>query len=219
MKKNEVLLKAVSVYLIYFIYMQYGNLLGNLAPFIPVHVVLLFLDILFLILILCLYHKNLKEDWMKFWKESTLGKKIKIILLGFLSIILANFVLSLIGEFFHIGNIVDQNTTSIQNMPLYYAIFKTMIFGVVAEEILFRESLGDVLENKWMYILGSSIIYTAMNFVFTISDISIMQILGYFIPALVFGTIYIKNDRNIIFVMIVKFAYHLIPLTILLLGV
>ena len=219
MKKSEVLLKAVSVYLIYFIYMQYGSLLGALVPFLPIHVVLLFLDILFLIFILCLYHKNLKKDWQKFRKESTIGKKFKIVIIGFLSIILANFVLSLIGELFHMGNVVDQNTTSIQNMPLYYAIFKTMIFGVVAEEILFRESLGDVIENKWLYILGSSIIYTAMNFVFTISDISIMQILGYFVPALVFGTIYIKNERNIIFVMIVKFAYHLIPLTILLLGV
>ena len=219
MKKSEVLLKAVSVYLIYFIYMQYGSLLGSLVPFIPIHVVLLFLDILFLILILCLYHKNLEKDWIKFKKDSTMGQKLKIVLFGFLSIILANFVLSLIGEIFHSGNIVDQNTTSIQNMPLYYAVFKTMIFGVIAEEILFRESLGDVIENKWVYILGSSVIYTAMNFVFTISDISIMQILGYFIPALVFGTIYIKNERNIIFVMIVKFAYHLIPLTILLLGV
>ena len=120
MTKSNVLMKAVIAYLIY---MQYGSLIGNLVPFIPIHVVLLFLDILFLIFILVLYHKNLKEDWLKFRKESTISHKFKVIGIGILSIIAVNFILSMIGEFFKIGNIVDQNTTSIQNMPLYYSIF------------------------------------------------------------------------------------------------
>ena len=219
MSKSNVLLKAVVTYLLYFIYMQYGSLLGNLVPFLPIHVVLLFLDVLFLIFILCLYHKNLKEDWNQFVKDGKWTHKLKVIGLGFLSLLLLNFLLSMVVEIFHIGDIVDQNTASIQNMPLYYADFKTMIFGVVAEEILFRESLGDVIENKWIYLLGSSIIYTAMNFVFTMSNVSIMQILGYFLPALLFGHIYIKTERNIIYVMMVKFVYHIIPLSILLLGI
>jgi len=93
-----------------------------------------------------------------------------------------------------------------------------MCFSIVAEELLFRESLSKCVDNNILFVLISAIVYTAMNFVFTTESIDFIQLLAYFLPALVFSTIYIKTERNIIIVMLVKFVYNLIPFTILLLG-
>ena len=99
---------------------------------------------------------------------------------------------------------------------MIYTIFKMMIFGVVAEEILFRESLNKVLTNNILFVFASTIIYTGMHFVFVGAPTSIFQVLPYIFLAILLGTIYVKNDRNIVLVMLIKFTYQLVPLTLLL---
>jgi len=186
------------------------------------HYVMMALDVIFLILVLFLYSTHMKEDFQKLKEKYTFGQIFKIVILSVISLIILNMLVGILGNIFNPSNTLDENTISIQNMAaisIVYTVFKTMIFGSIAEEILFRESLSECLENNLTFVLVSAVIYTVMNFVFTASEISITQLLAYFLPALLFSYIYIKNDRNIIIVMIVKFVYNLIPLTILLLGI
>lgn len=222
MKKSGVLLKATSLYLIYFLYTYFAGYISILFKNIDNNLVMLGLDVLFLIGIIIAYKKTLKADFEKIKKEYSFKRIIKIIFLGFLSIVLLNIVIAALGTLLFSDVNMDQNTQSIQNLAslsMIYTIFKTMIFGVVAEELLFRESLNEVIDNNILFVLITAIIYTAMNFVFTTATFSISQILAYFLPALLFGVIYIKNKRNIILVMMTKFAYNLIPLIILLSGI
>ena len=95
-----------------------------------------------------------------------------------------------------------------------------MVFGTLAEEILYRESIRDNVKNDALYILISALIYTFMNIVFAgVSEgFELVSVLIYFLPAIFFSIAYIRNDNNILLLSLVKFCYNLIPLTVLLLG-
>ncbi len=221
MVESKSLLKVVSVYLIYFICSYLGSLFTSMLKLESNPIFHMIMDIAFLIFIIALYQKDLKSDWDTIKKEYSFKKIGKVILLGLIGTFLLNFLLMFIGELFFPNSTVDQNTMSIQNMAtvsVLYTIFKTMIFGSIAEEILFRESLSKCISNDYLLIFVSSIIYTAMNFIFTTQSFGILQLLAYFLPAILYSFIYVKNNRNIILIMFVKFVYNLIPLTILLVG-
>ena len=222
MKKSEILLKTTSLYLVYFLYTYFGSFIASLFSGIDSQLIMLLLDIIFLVVIVLVYKQVLKKDMQILKKEYSVKKVLKIVAIGFFSIVLLNIVIAALGTHLFENASMDQNTESIQNLAslsMLYTVFKTMIFGVVAEELLFRESLSELIDNNVVFILVSAIIYTIMNFVFTSEAFSISQILAYFLPGLLFGTIYVKNKRNILFVMFTKFAYNIIPLVILISGV
>lgn len=217
--KNKLLIKTISVFFVYFLYSYILNLLfdGSItASFIA--------DILFMFGIIFVYKDNLKEDAKNLKTKYSIGKIIKTILIWviviFISNIVIGFVIDLISPL--AGKTLDDNTTAIDSLfkiSTIYTIFKTMIFGVVAEELLYRESINDVVKNKWLFIIITSIIYTILNFIFLdtnpTNNYYLMHIMMYFIPALILSTAYYKNNCNIIILMLIKFTYQLIPLTLM----
>lgn len=221
LKKSEALLKTVIVYLIYFMYTYFVSYIIQLFGVDIQQWIRMGTDIIFLIFIVALYYKNLDEDKEIIKREYNFKKIIKWILIGIVASNVLNILLSGMVMLFFPNSTVDQNTLAIQDMAtisVIYTIFKTMIFGGIAEELLFRESLSTCIEKDWLLVIMSAVIYTAMNFIFTSSDISLVQILAYFLPAVLFSCIYVKNKRNILLVILIKFVYNLIPLTILLMN-
>lgn len=217
--KNKLLIKTISVFFIYFLYSYILNLLfdGSItASFIA--------DLLFMFGIIFAYKNNLKEDAKNLKTKYNIGKIIKTILIWVVIIFVFNigigFVIDLISPL--AGKTLDDNTTAIDSLfkiSTIYTIFKTMIFGVVAEELLYRESINDVIKNKWLFIVVSSMIYTILNFIFLdtnpTNNYYLMHVMMYFLPALIFSTAYYKNNCNIIILMLIKFTYQLIPLTLM----
>lgn len=218
MEQNQKMLKVVGIYLVYFLYSQLASFFANTITLLNGKVMYLIFDIFFLGFIWFLYYKNLNKDWAQIKKDYNLKKIGLAILIFIVGSFVINMVIGLISDTFFPGIDMDANTESIHALakvsPIY-AIFKAMIFGVIAEEILYRESLSDLIKNDMMFILISSIIYTILPFIFNGSGVSVMNLLTYFIPSLFISYLYVKNDRNIIVVMIVKFVYNLIPLTLL----
>ena len=117
------------------------------------------------------------------------------------------------------GISVDSNTASIlgllKSSPAY-AIFKTMVFAVIAEELLFRKSLSLFIKNKWIFIFGGALLYPLMNFVFNGGVTPILDFVMYYMTAVVLNSIYIWNNRNIFIVMFVKFVLQFLPFIVLL---
>lgn len=214
-EKSKALLKTISVFFVYFFYSYILNSLFNgsiIASFIA--------DILFMIGIVFAYKENLKEDIKTLKNKYNVGKIIKTILIWVIIIIFFNFFMGFITDLIFPNAQLDENSLSIRNLfgvSAFYTIFKTMLFGIVAEELLFRESIGEIIKNKWLFIIISSLIYTIINFAFTgLNDQNLfLSILTYFLPALIFSTAYYKNDKNIIILMMIKFIYQLIPLTLM----
>lgn len=211
-------IKTILAFLCYFIYSRaFTSLFGNTTG------VNFIADVIFLIFIFLAYKKNLKEDLENLKKKYSVGKIIKTILLWVIILFVFNIAMGALTELLAPNATFDDNTKAIRslfNIDAYYTIFKTMIFAVIAEELLFRESVHDVIKNKWAFILVSSLIYTIINFIYTgfTDSFLIISILSYFLPALLFSYAYYKNNCNIFILMLIKFTYQLIPLTILLLG-
>lgn len=215
MLKSETLLKTVSLYLLYFLYTYFASTIISLLPMINEQVIMAVLDVLFILIAIFCYREELKEDLNLLKTKYKKGQIIKIVLLGVVTMIALNVFTAFLAQVFHSDVLMDDNTASIQvlaNQSMIYTIFKMMIFGVVAEEILFRESLNKALTNNILFVIISTIIYTGMHFVFVGAPTNIFQVLPYVFLAILLGTIYVKNDRNIILVMLIKFTYNLIPL-------
>lgn len=216
-KSYNNLIKTILVFLCYFLYSQaFTSLFGSSIA------VNFIADIIFLIAIVIAYKENLKRAFRNLKKEYSLGKIIKTIILWVVIILVFNMVMGMLTDVLAPNSslTVDDNTKAVEGLlqiSTLYTVFKTMIFAIVAEELLFRESVHDVVSNKWLFILVSSLIYTLANFAYTGFDdhFLVISLLSYFLPALLFSYAYCKNHNNILVLMMIKFVYQLIPLTIM----
>lgn len=222
MKKNEKLMKMVLSFFVYFLYTMYA---GTILAFIGIEdsILISFVgDIIFSIFVIYLYRNNLKSDLKKLKKISIKKKIFTIIkwtLLLFVFMIFCGFITDLIIP----NHASDANTSAVYNLysiSTWYTIFKTMIFGTIVEEILYRESVRDNIKNNFVFIVISAVIYTFMNTIFVgfTEGFVISSMLIYFLPAIFCSIAYLKNNDNILLLSLIKFTYNLIPLTILLLG-
>lgn len=220
--KNNKLMKLFLVFLVYFIYTMYASTLFGvfgindsiLASFIG--------DIIFSVFVIYTYRKNLKSDLKKIKKLSL--KKLFLTILKWVALVFV-FVMfcGFVTEIIFPNQNNDANNAAIYNLysiSTWYTIFKTMIFGTLVEEILYRESIRDNVKSNFWFLLISSVIYTFMNTIFVgfTEGAAILGILTNFLPAIFWSIAYLKNKDNILLLSMIKFTYNLIPLTILLLG-
>ena len=219
-KLNNSLIQAVLVYLIYFLYTVVASSLVSSLNVTNSAYVMMPADILFAIFAVFMYRKQLKECVGKL-KEKKALKIISSVFVGVVSILALNLVMGIISSIFVPEYSMDSNTEAmlglLKQSPVY-AFFKVLIFAPVAEEILFRESISNCTKNNVLFIFLSAIIYTGMNFVFSTDALTFLDLLIYFLPAVLFSFLYVKNDRNIIVVMMIKFIMQFVPFIILLLG-
>lgn len=217
--------KLIKTLLVFISYLLYSNVISVvLSTFKITNATMLsFLaDLIFLICIVFAYRDNLKKDFENLKKDYKISSIIKTIIIWVVIIFVFNILMGAITEMIYPNMATDDNTNAMSTLfktSMSYSLFKTMMFAVVAEELLYRESISDVVKNKYIFIVISSIVYTIMNFIFVgfESDIIVMDILSYFLPALLFSTAYVKNNNNIIILMLIKFTYNLIPTIIYLL--
>lgn len=222
MKNKDKLIKMFLIFFVYFFYTMYaGTILGAIG--ITDSITASFIgDVLFMLFAIYMYRHNLLEDIKKFKKYSW-KKILKTIVLWVVIIFAFNMVSGMFIEFLAPGYEMDANTDAVYNLysiSTWYTIFKTMIFGTLAEEILYRESVRDNIKNNVVFIVTSAVIYTFMNMIFAgiNTGFELVSIVAYFLPAIFFSIAYIRNDNNILLLSLVKFCYNLIPLTVLLLG-
>ncbi len=219
-KLNNRMIKAVGLYLVYFLYTVVASSLVSSLNVTNSAYVMMPADILFATFAVLMYKNELKECVNKLKKKKVL-KIVGSVILGVMSILALNIIMGAITDLLFPNYAVDSNTGAMLDLlkqsPIY-ACFKVLIFAPVAEEILFRESISSCVKNNVLFILLSAIIYTGMNFVFGSETLSVIDLLIYFMPALLLSFLYVKNDRNIIVIMIIKFIMQFVPFIVLLLS-
>lgn len=223
--KKEKWKNLIQVIIIFIVYLFYTTIFDQLFKLcgIETGIATMFIaDLTFFIGIILVYKKNLEKKYHIFSKEYSWKKKIGIIAIGVLILFLVNILMGMITEIFlpnlSTGN--DDNSHAIIelfNISYVYTLFKTLLFAPIAEELLFKEAVRDVVKNNILFVIVSSTLYTLMNFMYASagSPSMILDIIGYFLFAVILSIIYLKNDDNIIIVMFIKFFYNIIP-TILL---
>ena len=219
-KLNNSMIRAVVLYLVYFLYTVVASSLVPALNVANTAYVMMPADILFAVFAVFMYRKGLKECVQKLKKKKVL-KIIGSVVIGVVAIFALNIIMGAVTDIFFPEYAVDSNTGAMLDLlkqsPVY-AFFKVLIFAPVAEEILFRESISSCVKNNVLFIFLSAIIYTGMNFVFSTDALTFLDLLIYFLPAVLFSFLYVKNDRNIIVIMLIKFIMNLIPFAVLLLG-
>lgn len=224
MKKDFVnnLLKTIIVFLCYFLY---SNVISSVLTSVGISNTILisfFADLIFLLGIVFVYKDILSSGLNDIKKNYEFKNILKKVFFWVIIIFVFNIIMGVITDIIWPNNVLDNNTKAVRSIEnVFYVIFKTMIFSVIAEELVYRTSIRQILSSKTIFIILSAAIYALMNFIFIgfESKFLVVDILSYFLPALIFSYAYTKNNDNIILLMLIKFVYQLIPLTLLLLSV
>jgi len=221
--KTKSLLKFIFIFLTYFIYTTLISNLLNLCGIKDEILTIFIADLLFFLGIIVIYKNDLKNSFHSFIKEYPINKKILFVIKWVLILFAINMVGGIITELIFPPLSEDGNTDSIYSLAsisTLYTIFKTLIFAPIAEELLFKKSIRELISNNIAFIITSSLVYALVNVMYTdITYLTIMDLLSYFIFSAVLCHVYVKNKDNIFIVILIKFFYNLIPLTILLLRV
>lgn len=224
MKDNKIyyLLKTIIIFVCYMFYSVIFNKIFSLFGLNNTIISMIVADIIFFIGIIYVYKDRLKNDFNHFKSEYSTKNKIWTIIKWILIILAVNVLMGILTEIFYpeLANVVDQNTSAVTklfNASFMYSLFKTLIFAPIAEELLFKEAIRDVFKNNIAFILISSSIYTAMNFMYA-SSIQCLDLLGYFLFSLILSLAYIKNNDNIVVVIFIKFFYNLLPTLLLIIN-
>ena len=224
--KNKNIMELCKVFIIFLIYLVYNSVFHMIFDMLHIDngIITMFTgDVLFLAGMLMLYRSDLKESLNQL--DGSKRKFIGKVILGVVLLFAVNMIVGMIVELLVPSNTIsDDNTTSIYNlsqMSFAYTLFKTMVFGVVAEELLFKQSLRKAITNNVLFVISSSFIYAVMNVIYgdLNSPYFLTDMLSYFVVSATLATIYVKNNDNIVLVMFIKFFYNLLPMCILIAGI
>ena len=138
---------------------------------------------LFLVLFI-LYFSKIKTQTKKITK-----KDIIFILVSFVIVIGINLILSSLIKYL---NVAMENQDYVSSLLSTYAIPSILISTILvplAEEIVFRYSLGSLINNKVVFVIVSSLLFALFH------GIGIATLL-YFFLGVAFAIIYLKADKN-----------------------
>ncbi len=174
-------------------------------------------NLAFMIFLFFIYKKELKEDWKDFLinKKKYLKKyftyyMVGVILMGFSNVIIQKLTSTSIS-----GN--EETVRSyIKLFPIYMS-FSSIIYAPFVEEMIFRKSIKNIINNKYLFIILSGVIFGALH-ITDYSDVNqILLGIPYIIMGLDFAYIYYKTN-NIFTTMTFHIIHNFILLTIQFIG-
>ena len=152
-------------------------------------------NIIFLLIIMICYYKTLKKDFKPYFKDfwKNLEESFKYYIIGLGIMIISNILISLV-----IGSGASENEEIIRSQidlaPLLM-LFEVSIYAPIAEELLFRKSIREVISNKWIYILVSGFIFGGLHVIGSTNLIELLYLIPYCSLGFTFSYIYVKTDN------------------------
>lgn len=168
--------------------------------------------IVFLIIFYLMYHKYLKEKWIDFKINFKKYAKISFRdwVIGFIFMITSNIIISSfikgLGENEEgIQNIISQNP--------WVAFIMTSFLAPIIEEMIFRKSLKDAINNKYLFMILSGLIFGLIHVIFSSNPWEYLLIIPYGSMGFVFAKT--LNETDNIYTTIMVHAFHNAMLTLL----
>ena len=168
--------------------------------------------IVFLVVFYVMYHKYLKEKWLDFKLNFKKYAKIafKDWFAGFLIMIVSNLIISS----FISG--LGENEEAVQSLisaTPWIAFIMTSFFAPITEEMIFRKSLKDAINNKYSFMILSGFIFGLIHVMSASNPWEYLLIIPYGSLGFVFAkTLY---DTDNIYTTIMVHAFHNAMLTLL----
>lgn len=222
--KYKKILKNIIMFFMFFIWqiipIIFLNILGiNPSNFniIQKNLYLILSYLSYLIIVILIYYKELMIDFKKY-KENFKKIFMKYLPVYILGIILMGMTNILVSKITNMN--ISSNETSIREyiklFPIYMS-FSTVIYAPIIEEITFRKIIKNIVDNKYLFIIISGILFGIVHLNTNPSINDYLMILPYIVMGIDFSYIYNKTDT--IFSTIIFHALHnLILLIIQLIG-
>ena len=223
MKAKKIIINLVTFFM-YFVYeylfiaiFQLFNLDFYKLDTIGRIIFLSITNIVFMVTLFFIYKKELQKDWKDFLKNNKEYLK-KYVIYYMLGVILMGFSNVIIQELTNTS--ISGNEETVRNyIKLYpiYMSFTSLLYAPFVEEMIFRKSIRNIIDNKIIFIILSGVIFGALH----ISDFTdIKQVLlgiPYILMGLDFAYIYYKTN-NIFTTMTFHIIHNFILLSIQLIG-
>lgn len=218
---KKYILKSIITFILFY-YSSYLQLIPililnlNLDKLSGTNKVLLsmYSNIILLIILILLYKNELKNEFKKF--KENLNKNIdtgfKYWLIGLMTMFISNIIINII-----MGNGQSENEKIVQQMITYAPYIMVINAGIIApiiEEITFRKAFKNVFNNKWLFILSSSLIFGSLHVITKLtSPLDLLYIIPYSSLGISLAYMYYKTDT--IYTSITMHIFHNTILTIL----
>ena len=194
MKKIFLCIKKIFIififYIILYLLMNIINLIihnNNLANLITYIIIYIFFII---------KYKN--EIYFK--KDK---KLIKYFIIFIISFIVTNILKYIFTNYFNIISINESSNILMFNNSKFIYFLIITIFAPFYEEILFRYNFKNIFNNKYLYIIISSIIFALFHLISINNYLELIYFIPYFIMGIMLSYIYIDSD-NIMY----SYAFH-----------
>lgn len=169
---------------------------------------LLCCDLVLILFLILVYRKTLIKDFKSFFNKkfpSNIGKSLTYWAVGLTIMITSNILITVFSP-----NSVATNEEAVRKLidtaPLFM-LFELSIYAPITEELIFRKSIKDIINNKYIYILLSGIIFGGMHMLSSFSNpIDLLYIIPYSTLGITFASLYHKTDN--IFSTITVHALH-----------
>ena len=171
------------------------------------NIILMLYEITMLLLLILVFRKRLKKDFIDFDKnyKNYLSIGFKAWLLGLMVMILSNII---INNFILFNTSYNQNANlSVLNRFPLYSVISMIMTGPFIEEMVFRLSFKNALKSKKLYYLLSVLIFTSLH---VLNGISNPLELVFFVPygAMAIAFSYMLDKTDNIFTTVIIHIMH-----------
>lgn len=166
----------------------------------------LFSNICLFLMFFIFYFKSLKKDFCTFKNDLlfNLNSALKYWIIGFVLMFISNLFIFLIN-----GSIAG-NEQTVRSMIKALPFIMLINAGIIApfnEEIMFRKSLGDIFNSKWLFVICSFLLFGGAHVIGNINNIlDILYIIPYGFLGGTFALAY--RNTNTIFTPITMHMFH-----------
>lgn len=208
--RSKTLLISVSVIIFYFLWPQLINVIKELFNH-SFDSILEFVSNLILIVGLIYIYRNDLKNYLKDFKKNAKRNILMILIFSILIIVLVPIINLLINSIFKIdGGTSNDNSLleSFKNNPFRISLM-TIIYYPIVEEIVFEKTLKDVISNKWLFMVLSSLFFWYYNIAYS-ANFTLVAIAGsfsYFAVGLVKAYTFSKTD-NLFVPIFIKAIYN-----------
>ena len=161
---------------------------------------------IYMLFVLFIYRKELKDDLKKLKGNyiDNLSKYIPIYVFGVLLMSISNVIISNFTNMEISGN-EETVRNYIKLFPIYMS-FSTVIYAPIVEEITFRKTIRNIVDNKWIFIILSGLIFGLVHLSSPYGLNDYLMTIPYILMGTVLSYIFYKSDN--IFISISLHALH-----------
>ena len=199
--KNKKIIKFILILLLFFF--------GSAFQMIPMKIfniksptdnqqiyLSLFSNIIILIILIFIYRRDLKEDFIDFKNNFSkiLGESFRIWTFGIALMAIFNILINMLSP-----NTVANNEESLRNMITInpaIMLIATSLAAPIIEELIFRKSFKVVIKNDIAFVLISGLVFGALHVILSVENLyDYLYLLPYCSLGLAFSYIYCKTKN------------------------